>query len=65
MPGWDSFVHGFLWIFPIILVFLCLFMMLGCLGCVIKGRQCYRFDSAKDTNKKFSSADVGKNRDKA
>jgi hypothetical protein len=65
MLGWESFVYGFWWIFPIILVFLCLFMILGCAGCFVKRRQCYPFDSAKDTKKKISPADVGKNNYKA
>jgi len=65
MLGWESFVYGFWWISPIILIFLCLFMILRCAGCFIKRRQCCTFEPAKDNEKNISPTDVRENNYKA
>jgi putative membrane protein len=38
MLGWEGFAISFWWIFPVIMIVLCIFMTRGSMGCM-RGRQ--------------------------
>lgn len=52
MLGWESFGYAFWWMFPIIMIVLCLFMMRGGMSCTGGRRWSGSSDSALEILKK-------------
>ncbi len=59
MLGWESFRYAFWWIFPIIMIVLCVFMMRGCMGCMVGKRRSGSSDSAEEIlNKRYVLGEI-------
>ncbi|MGH7800046.1 MAG: hypothetical protein ACREOW_05365 [Thermodesulfobacteriota bacterium] len=59
MLGWESFGYAFWWVFPIIMIVLCLFMMRGWMGCIGGRRQGGSSDSALEIlNKRYALGEM-------
>jgi putative membrane protein len=61
MLGWEGFGYAFWWIFPIIMIVLCLFMMRGCMGCMAGRSRSGSSDSAVEIlNKRYALGEIDK-----
>ncbi|MGB7291709.1 MAG: SHOCT domain-containing protein [Thermodesulfobacteriota bacterium] len=61
MLGWESFGYAFWWIFPIIMIVLCLFMMRGSMGCMGGRHRSSSSDpSLEILNKRYALGEIDK-----
>ncbi len=61
MLGWESFGYAFWWIFPIIMIVLCFFMMRGSMGCMGGRHRSGSSDSAVEIlNKRYALGEIDK-----
>jgi putative membrane protein len=61
MLGWEGFGYAFWWIFPIIMIVSCLFMMRGWIGCMGARSRSGSSDSAVEIlNKRYALGEIDK-----